>query len=239
MEGAWRFIVDLLATVAAIVVILTYFNVTPASWKTTFSSGKKRTLIAMLILMALSLGMSGYALYKSLRPRIVEKAIDRPVERVVEKIVPQECPKCQAATYVTSKGRNSGAVGTVQQGPCSSLNVGGSQNESTINCPPPLILTATTLSTSSDATGSILTKIRIVPNVAVPAPFQIELDFDNPVSSMGCWVENTASMTMGGPFRNGVHAMTTVNNGINPAHPLLVTVASEKPVKLIGPPRID
>jgi hypothetical protein len=41
----------------------------------------------------LSLGLSVYAYYRSLRPKIVERIVEKPVEKIVEKIVPTQCPK--------------------------------------------------------------------------------------------------------------------------------------------------
>jgi hypothetical protein len=99
-------IVDCIVTLAAVVAILDYFGVKPKrpSWGLVMPLGRNWKLGIMLILVAASLGMSGYGFYRSLHPKIVEKTVtvtvDKPVDRVVEKLVPQKCPK----THSTNVG---------------------------------------------------------------------------------------------------------------------------------------
>ena len=115
---------------------------------------KRWKLALMLALVAASLGLSGYAFYRALRPKIVERVVEKPVERPV----PQECPKIdfskQQATPHTKKDKsasptttapsqtatgnnNSQVGGGITTGDCSPVQVGGSNNQASVNCVPP------------------------------------------------------------------------------------------------------
>jgi hypothetical protein len=84
------------------------------------------------------------------------------------------------------------------------------------------------------------TQVRIVPNQKISPPLTISLEFDNPVTNMAAKVEGANSGMAGGPFRNGIHAMTTVvSPGTGPNNPLIVEVCSALPVRLVAPPRVD
>jgi hypothetical protein len=92
MSG-WNIFVDVFVLVAAIVAILDYFGVKPKQrsdgGKMSLSRGWK--LVLMLMLVAISLGLSGYGFYRSLRPKIV--VVEKPVDRIVEKekLVQSDC----------------------------------------------------------------------------------------------------------------------------------------------------
>ena len=135
----------------------------------------------------------------------------------------------------------------INTGPCSNVQVGGSNNQSSTNCgPPPLVLEVTSVETTSSKTSSfsdkpgfLKTEITIVPNQPVTAPFTIALDFDNPITEIGNTVKNVGAQLGGGPYRVGVHARDTVGTSIGPGHPLVVVVFSLVPVKLVGVPRVE
>jgi len=223
------------------------------SWKTKgFAQAirlPKRILYALAIVGLL---VSAASLYLNYRPRIVqvEKIVEKPVDRVVEKIVPSECPKCQnpAGNGKKSTGKNntprngtqaagdnSTAIGTVTQGPCSVLQSGGNNNQAQGgNCAPPLTLTPSLSVVPSDQEGFIKTIIRVVPNVDVATTGSVVMKFDNPVKSVGFWIEGSAGVMGGGrSVPSGTDPVVTISSGFNPKHPLLLTVYSALPVKLL------
>jgi hypothetical protein len=73
----------------------------------------------------------------------------------------------------------------------------------------------------------------------VTAPFNIVLEFDNPISSIGWTVKNVGAQMGGGPFRIGTHAFDTVETSMSRNHPLVVIVYSVLPVKLVKPPKVE
>lgn len=93
--------VDCVVALAALVAILDYFGIKPKRplWGILMPLSRNWKLGIMLTLVAASLGMSGYGIYHSLRPKVVEKTVtvtvEKPVDRIVEKIVQAECPKPQ------------------------------------------------------------------------------------------------------------------------------------------------
>jgi hypothetical protein len=103
----------------------------------------------------------------------------------------------------------------------------------------PLVLTPTLQVVAPDKEGLIKTEITIVPSAAVPAPFNIVLDFDYPVVDIGWTVKNVGAILGGGPFGVGTRAYDTVGTSISPTHPLVVFVHSRVPVKLVGPPTVN
>jgi hypothetical protein len=141
----WSFAVDLVVTVAALFQILDYWGIRPGDRSAPLLLGRKWKLAIMLGLMAVSLGLSGYGFYRSLRPKIVEKTIT--VEKIVEKVVPQNCPQPPAPTKpkkssaakaanpptVSTSGSDSPGVGSINQGAGSIAQVGGSGNQATVN----------------------------------------------------------------------------------------------------------
>lgn len=149
-------ILNLLISLAALVAILDWFGIkpNPKSWGAVMPLGKSWKLAIMLGLVAASLALSGYAFYRALRPKVVEKIVEKPVE----KLVPQECPKAEDSTSSkrqatmgggntkltpapviptpqSATGNNNTQVGGgITTGPCSNVQVGGSGNEATANC---------------------------------------------------------------------------------------------------------
>jgi hypothetical protein len=87
--------------------------------------------------------------------------------------------------------------------------------------------------------GFLKTEITIVPNQPVNSPFIIVLDFDKPISQIGCLTKNLAVQHMGGDEAIGTHASCTANQGISPSYPLVVAVFSHYPVKLMALPYIE
>jgi hypothetical protein len=160
---------------------------------------------------------------------------------------PNEKPKTEKPHIVKrtpdqkqSGGKDNVQTGPITQGPCSNLQVGGSQNSATTNCgPPPLEMSASSQTVPTDKEGLVKTIITITPNVPVPAPTSVAVEFDNPVSSMGFWVAGAAGVIGGGPYRNGVHGLISIGTGFSAQHPLLLTVYSEKPVRVIQPPKLE
>jgi hypothetical protein len=141
--------------------------------------------------------------------------------------------------HPTKGGRDSIKTGRITQGPCSNLSLGGTGNTQDVNCgPPPVVLTPKLTVVDSDEAGLVKTEILVTPSATVPPPFQINLDFDNPVSKIEAIPLNTALVMSGGKFQVGRHAWTTLLTGISPTHPLLVTVYSNLPLKLTKPPTI-
>ena len=128
--------------------------------------------------------------------------------------------------------------------PCGVFQNGGSNNTASPNCgPPPLNLTYRVLPTDeakhfADTPGFMKTEIEIVPDQQVSPPFQVSLDFDNPVNSIGNMVLGLNVQMSGGLYRVGRHATTTVLMGIGPLNPLLVVVSSFFPVSIISTPQI-
>ena len=135
----------------------------------------------------------------------------------------------------------------ITSGPCSVVQVGGSNNQAVGgNCgPPPLVLDVVSVKSGSEGTdfierpGFVKTEITIVPNQQVTAPFTIALDFNNPIADIGNTVKNVGAQMGGGPFTRGIHARETVSTSIGPSHPLVVVVFSLLPVNLVGLPRIE
>jgi hypothetical protein len=149
--SAWSLIVDVIVVAGSLVAVLDYFGIKPRPVGGVTPS-RKWKLAIMLGLVALSLGLTGYSFYRSFRPKIVEKIVEKPVDRVVEKLVPAECPapkptasgksRKQASTSkspptASTSGDRSPAVGSVTQGPCSNLQIGGSDNQQSGNCTSP------------------------------------------------------------------------------------------------------
>jgi hypothetical protein len=118
---------------------------------------------------------------------------------------------------------------------------GGTVTNPTVNNfgPPPVQFVPALNEVVSDRDGLRRTEITLVPSAAVPAPFVIVLEFDNPVSNIYGHVLNVAAQMGGGPYRIGTHAFVTIGTGINPTHPLMVTVYSVLPVKLVGAPAVQ
>jgi hypothetical protein len=86
----------------------------------------------------------------------------------------------------------------------------------------------------SDQEGFIKTIIRVVPNVDVATTGSVVMKFDNPVKSVGFWIEGEASVMGGGrSVPSGTDPVVTIASGFNPKHPLLLTVYSALPVKLL------
>jgi hypothetical protein len=104
---------------------------------------------------------------------------------------------------------------------------------------PPLVLKPTVHVVPTDREGLVKTEILIHTNQQISGPFQIHLDFDNPVSSISANPLHSAMVMFGGITQTGVHAIATVSLGIRPENPLLVIVYSAMPVKLVGIPRIE
>jgi hypothetical protein len=126
-------------------------------------------------------------------------------------------------------------------GPCSSIQQGGSQNQSNIQCgPPPLELTVTPLGPEEPSIpGKIRMAFKVTPNQHVTAPFRIYMDFDKPIDDLGCFVPNAGATLGGGPFRRGLHAFVTCGTGFGPETPLTVFVISTESVNLVGTLKIE
>jgi hypothetical protein len=155
--------------------------------------------------------------------------------------LPPILPTPNAAPANEKKEPTNSISGNVQQGPCSSLQQGGSQNQTSIQCgPPPLELTVALLGPEEPSVpGKIRVAYRITPNQHVNAPFRIYVDSDKPIDDLGCYVPNVGANMGGGPFQHGVHSFTTCGTGFGPETPLTLTVISTVPVKLVGSPRVQ
>jgi hypothetical protein len=103
--------------------------------------GQKRPWLTIAVLVV-DLFLSMGAFYYFFRPRIVEKTVDR----VIEKIIKTECPKTTPpSTRVsepsreTEQNRTGNVVvnGGLKADPCSSVQVGGIGNTSSVDCTPP------------------------------------------------------------------------------------------------------
>jgi hypothetical protein len=139
-------------------------------------------------------------------------------------------------TRQTQVGKGNLQTGAITQGPCSNLQVGGANNTQGGNCgPPPLVLTPSMSLLRPDKDGQIKTLITVTPNVDVQAPVNVVLEFDNPVTSIGFWVEGAGSVLGGGPasVQTGTHPVVPVGTGFNPKHALLLTAYSALPLKLM------
>jgi len=130
---------DALVAVASLIAILDYFGVKANSelWGRVMPLSKKWKLVVMLVLVIASLGMSGYSLYRAAHPKIVEKV----VEKITEKPVPVPCPappteSKRAKNGTPSQqqaGKDNAQAGPVTQGPGSIAQIGGAQNQATVN----------------------------------------------------------------------------------------------------------
>jgi hypothetical protein len=134
------------------------------------------------------------------------------------------------------------SVGNITQGPCSALQIGGSNNQASGgNCGPlPLKLTPSSTVAPSDRSGFVETIITITPNQDVTAPVDLVLDFDKPVDRVGWWIVGAGSVLGGGPssITSGKHTVQPIGTSFNQQHPLRVTVYSSQPVQLTAPPSI-
>ena len=264
MSPGWTLFVEILATLASVVVILDYFGIKPDAnaWRGIMSLSQRWKLVIMLLVVALSLGLSLYSFYRSRNHKLVEK------EKIVEKLVPQECPKCESlaappkktgasltaphgAPPQTATGNNNGQVaGNITTGNCNAVQVGGNKNQAQVNCTPPPLELAASLRDISGTQGKlefspnkcpVKTQIRIVPNQAVPPPVGMALDFDNPVTQMGAVVEGINMLSSGGPGRlEGRHVLITITEpGISRNHPMIIETCSALPLRLTGPPHLE
>jgi hypothetical protein len=135
-------------------------------------------------------------------------------------------------------------TGPVNVGNCGVFQNGGSNNTASPNCAPPPVSLSYRILLPAEAThfeatpGFIKTEIEIVPDQAVTPPFQIALDFDNPVEGIGSTVVGVGAQLGGGRYSVGRHASTTVLMGIGPANPLVVVVTSHVPVRVLSTPQI-
>jgi hypothetical protein len=131
-----QLIVDLIACVAGLVAILDYFGVKPKrrAEGEKLPLSRKWKLVIMLLLVGISLGLSGYSFYRAYKPKIVERVIEKqiPVEKVVQKDCPPNiAPKPSSAklpkkhtskSTVSTSGGDSPAVGSITQGTGSALS---------------------------------------------------------------------------------------------------------------------
>jgi hypothetical protein len=110
----FNLIVGVVTTLAALFYILDYFGVKPKQplWGLPVPLSRNWKLGIMLFLVAVSLGMSAYGFYRSLRPKIVEKV----VEKTVEKPVATPCPELPKATKKSSPTLPSDARKTATSG---------------------------------------------------------------------------------------------------------------------------
>jgi hypothetical protein len=112
-------LLDCLLAVAALVAVLDYFGIKPKKpvWGLAMPLSRNWKLVIMLVLVAASLGMSGYGIYRSLRPKIVGRIVekDRPVPVAVP-CPPEPAKEIHKTTGVQNKftpvpGMNYGFVG--------------------------------------------------------------------------------------------------------------------------------
>jgi hypothetical protein len=141
---------------------------------------------------------------------------------------------------------NGSKIDQQSNGGCSPNIVGGAN---TVNCgAPPVKLEysfQTLLTTDKALFGfdrsicPIVSRLRIVPNQSVPPPIRVVLDFDQPISNIATTIENVGATMGGGPYRLGLHAISSpISPGIGPHHPLIVEVCSDTVVKLTGEPHL-
>jgi hypothetical protein len=143
---------------------------------------------------------------------------------------------------LSGKGGISVGPGASLQNCPNGICIGGenSGTATVINEAPKPEFTAALRVVPSDREGYIKTEIRVTPNVAIPPPIEMVLDFDNPVIQIGGYPEGAAAVMGGGAFRYGTHTLTTVQSpGINPRHPLLLIAYSLKPLTLVKPPYLE
>jgi hypothetical protein len=175
--------------------------------------------------------------------RLYQIQIPSPAPLVINILppLPPVLPTPIAPPVKGKKEPTNSIAGPVEQGPCSSIQQGGSQNQTNIQCgPPPLELTVTPMGPQEpNVPGKIRVGFRVTPNQHVNAPFRIYMDFDKPVDDLGCFVPNVGANMGGGAFRHGLHTYVTCGTGFGPETPLTVTVISTEPVNLVGTPTIQ
>jgi hypothetical protein len=205
---------------------------------------------AALLIAIMSMGLSAGALYYFFHPKIVEKTI--------EKAVASPCPEQKEPAVTTiPNGKPLKQRGHIEANPTNSpkagfsvpsqncpngICIGGenSGNPTVINEAPKPQFTATVNLVESDRAGYLKTEIKIVPNIAIPPPIEMVLDFDNPVAEIGGVPEGAASIMLGGRFRYGTHTLSTIQSpGISPRFPMLLHAYSLKPLTLIKPPYLE
>jgi hypothetical protein len=102
----WSLIVDIIVISGSLVAVLDYFGIKPRSNVGVASMpSRKWRLVVMLALVALSLALTGYAFYRSFRPKIVERVVEKPVEKIVEKPISQVFPQT-ATPPAAHKGKS-------------------------------------------------------------------------------------------------------------------------------------
>jgi len=130
-------IVGVISALAALLYILEYFGVKPKSpsWGPSMPLSRNWKLAIMLILVAISLAMSGYAAYRGYRPKIVEKPVI--VEKPITVSVPVPCPEPLKKSKAVQKVEiHPGATVTATTNAPDSAAVG--INTGTVNVNPPL-----------------------------------------------------------------------------------------------------
>jgi len=207
----------------------------PRAWVAVTS----RPTILLLLLIAITLLDRNYkdAMAVGPPPSVKIYAPSPPLLAIREPEPPHpSAQKSGKSVAQNQSGKENVQTGSITQGPCSNLQVGGANNIQAANCgPAPLILSPSSSTVLSDKEGLVKTVIRVVPNEAVAAPFNVVLKFDNPVKSVGFWVEGAGTVLGGGPasVTSGNNPVIPVGTGFNPKHGLLLTVYSDLPVRLI------
>lgn len=151
----WKLFIDVVVALAAIAAILQFFGITPASLRggIVMPISRRWKLGLMLATVALSLGLSGYGFYRSLRPKIVEKT----VEKITEKPVPIPCPKAEepakpkppAKPTTKPPKQSSNAAGSTSNAPGSV----GAPSAGSVTLPLGTTISATTNAPDSAAVG--------------------------------------------------------------------------------------
>jgi hypothetical protein len=103
------------------------------------------------------------------------------------------------------------------------------------------VITALPERAGVDREGFFITTLLLIPNVAIPPPVRIELEFDFPIGLLDVSPRpRQVALLGGGSLPKGTHGLivTLPNLGIAPDSIWVVTVKSRQWVNLVSPPRV-
>jgi hypothetical protein len=140
---------------------------------------------------------------------------------------------------IEQHGTGSGAVGgSVQQGPCSSLQIGGSGNQSTVNCgpppPPPLHYTWSVKDVKSEKREFAFAKEITVQTNIIVQPVFIGVIADEEIKDLSVCCGIFMMESVGRDTNDKRKWFVSFDNpAFRPEKPLIVTVLSDKPLSIL------
>lgn len=246
--SVWSFLTGLVVTVAAIFQILDYWGLRPRTddGGVPMPFSRKWKLTIMLGLTAISLGLSGYGFYRSLRPRIVERTVT--IEKPVEKIVQAECPRTEskATTPKTSKPKRDADVAAPAEPQQTTINApngigisGGNVEHPTVNnFAPPEPNIAIINNGCQAADGGFVCSVILKTDRAIKGNLAFTVTFDGDVDSPSVDIGRPAILTSSdvhsGEPRNAIAFTYNQPNSLPADGEIRVSVNSKVKVKAIS-----